>query len=89
MEMFQGATYDMCPMVNSMHMWNDCPACMHRQDPPSKDQFGDGKYAVEWTKDLEKYEQWWAQGTRHTQQLARQLEEQGRPKSAARVSQDY
>ena len=59
---------------------------MHRQDPPSKDQFGDGKYSVEWTKDLEKYEQWWAQGTRHTQQLARQLEEQGRPKSAARVS---
>ncbi|KAL0029274.1 hypothetical protein WJX79_006937 [Trebouxia sp. C0005] len=56
-----------------------------RQDPPSKDQFGDGKYTVEWTRDLEKYEQWWAQGTRHTQQLARQLEEQGRPKSAARV----
>ena len=66
-----------------------CSARMHRQDPPSKDQFGDGKYTVEWTKDLEKYEQWWAQGTRHTQQLARQLEEQGRPKSAARVSQDY
>ncbi len=61
-------------------------ACMCRQDPPSKDQFGDGKYDVEWTRDLEKYEQWWAQGTQHTQQLARQLEEEGRPKSAARVS---
>ena len=61
-------------------------ACACRQDPPSKDQFGDGKYNVEWTKDLEKYEQWWAQGTSHTQQLARQLEEEGRPKSAARVS---
>ena len=60
--------------------------CTHRQDPPSKDQFGDGKYDVEWTKDLEKYEQWWAQGTHHTQQLAQQLEEEGRPKSAARVS---
>lgn len=56
-----------------------------RQDPPSKDQFGDGKYEVHWTQDLEEYERWWQKGTTHTQQLARQLEEEGRMKSAARV----
>ena len=59
------------------------PLC--RQDPPSKDQFGDGKYQVQWTRDLEKYEWWWQKGTTHTQQLGRQLEEEGRSKSAARV----
>lgn len=57
-----------------------------RQDPPSKDQFGDGKYQVQWTRDLEEYEAWWQKGTMHTQQLARKLEEEGRPKSSARVS---
>ena len=56
-----------------------------RQDPPSQDQFGDGKYQVQWTRDLEEYDQWWQRGTAHTQRLARQLEEEGRPKSAARV----
>ena len=69
-------------------VWSQClcGACTCRQDPPSKDQFGDGKYNVEWTKDLQEYERWWEKGTRHTQQLARQLEEEGRPKSASRVS---
>ena len=42
--------------------------CTCRQDPPSKDQFGDGKYNVEWTKDLEKYDQW--SGTGHSAETA-------------------
>lgn len=49
------------------------------------DQFGDGQYKVKWTKDLKEYERWWAQGTAHTQELARDLEQQSRPKSASRV----
>lgn len=58
--------------------------CMCRQDPPTLDQFGDGQYKVKWTKDLQEYERWWQQGTAHTQQLARDLERQNRPKSASR-----
>ena len=63
--------------------------CPCREDPPARDQFGDGKYNMKWTNDHAEYEQWWALGSIQTQQLARQLEEAGRPKSAARVRRVY
>ncbi|KAL3162395.1 Fatty acyl-CoA reductase 2, variant 2 [Trebouxia sp. C0010 RCD-2024] len=74
-----------CSNPISLRQLTDHICEYYRQDPPSKDQFGDGKYEVHWTQDLEEYERWWQKGTTHTQQLARQLEEEGRMKSAARV----